>query len=60
MLLPEDADAQNRMIQGLVDSLCSLEGVEQVQLMLDGEYMLMLGSVPIRRPLLPSSAAETE
>ena len=60
MLLPEDADAQNRMIQGLVDSLCSLEGVEQVQLMLDGEYMLMLGSVPISRPLLPSSAAETE
>ena len=60
VLLPEDADAQNRMIQGLVDSLCSLEGVEQVQLMLDGEYMLMLGSVPISRPLLPSSAAETE
>ena len=59
VLLPEDADAQNRMIQGLVDSLCSLEGVEQVQLMLDGEYMLMLGSVPISRPLLPSSAAET-
>ena len=60
-LLPEDADAQNRMIQGLVDSLCSLEGVEQVQLMLDGEYTLMLGSVPISRPLLPSStAAEAE
>ena len=59
VLLPEDADAQNRMIQGLVDSLCSLEGVEQVQLMLDGEYTLMLGSVPISRPLLPSSAAET-
>lgn len=59
VLLPEDADAQNRMIQGLVDSLCSLEGVEQVQLMLDGEYMLMLGSVPISRPLLPGSAAET-
>lgn len=59
VLLPEDADAQNRMIQGLVDSLCSMEGVEQVQLMLDGEYMLMLGSVPISRPLLPSSAAET-
>lgn len=60
VLLPEDADAQNRMIQGLVDSLCSLEGVEQVQLMLDGEYMLMLGSVPISRPLLPGSAAKTE
>ena len=59
-LLPEDAEAQNRMIQGLVDSLCSLEDVTQVQLMLDGEYMLMLGSVPISRPLLPSSAAETE
>ena len=57
-LLPEDAEAQNRMIQGLVDSLCSLEDVTQVQLMLDGEYQLMLGSVPISRPILPTGGVQ--
>ena len=58
-LLPDSADAQTRMIQGLVDSLCSLEDVTQVQLMLDGEYQFMLGSVPISRPLLPTGGAQT-
>jgi len=46
------------MIQGLVDSLCSLEDVTQVQLMLDGEYQLMLGSVPISRPILPTGGVQ--
>lgn len=58
-LMPEDADAQNLMIQGLVDSLCSLDEVSQVQLMVDGEYTLMLGSVPISRPILPTDGAQT-
>ncbi len=53
-LLPEDSAAQERMVQGLVDSLCSLEDVDQVQLMVDGEYQMMLGCVPISRPLLPT------
>ncbi len=53
-LLPEDSADQERMIQGLVDSLCSLEDVSQVQLMVDGEYQMMLGCVPISRPLLPT------
>lgn len=57
-LLPDSAEAQTRMIQGLVDSLCSLEEVTQVQLMLDGEYQLMLGSVPISRPILPTDGAQ--
>lgn len=52
-LLPDDNETQNRMIQGLVNSLCSLEPVSQVQIMLDGEYQMLLGSVPISRPLLP-------
>lgn len=43
---------------GLVDSLCSLEDVTQVQLMLDGEYQLMLGSVPISRPILPTGGVQ--
>ncbi len=54
-LLPEDSIDQERMIQGLVDSLCSLEDVSQVQLMVDGEYQMMLGCVPISRPLLPTN-----
>lgn len=54
-LLPEDNADQERMIQGLVDSLCSLEDVSQVQLMVDGEYQMMLGCVPISRPLLPTN-----
>lgn len=53
-LLPESSTEQARMIQGLVDSLCSMDEVSQVQLMVDGEYQLMLGRVPISRPLLPS------
>ena len=57
-LLPEDAEAQNRMIQGLVDSLCSLEDVTQVQLMLDGEYPLLLGGVPVSRPVLPAGGGQ--
>ena len=54
-LLPEDNVEQEQMIQGLVDSLCSLEDVSQVQLMVDGEYQMMLGCVPISRPLLPTN-----
>ena len=54
-LLPEDNAEQEQMIQGLVDSLCSLEDVSQVQLMVDGEYQMMLGCVPISRPLLPKN-----
>lgn len=54
-LLPEGSTDQERMIQGLVDSLCSLEDVSQVQLMVDGEYQMMLGCVPISRPLLPTN-----
>ena len=54
-LLPEDNAEQEQMIQGLVDSLCSLEDVSQVQLMVDGEYQMMLGCVPISRPLLPTN-----
>jgi hypothetical protein len=29
-----------------------------VQLMLDGEYQLMLGSVPISRPILPTGGVQ--
>lgn len=55
-LLPDSSSEQNLMIQGLVDSLCSMEEVSQVQIMVDGEYQMLLGSVPISRPLLPTDS----
>lgn len=55
-LLPEDSAVQERMIQGLVNSLCSVEDVSQVQIMVDGDYQMMLGCVPISRPLTPDEA----
>ncbi len=53
-LLPDSRVEQERMIQGLVDSLCSIEEVNQVQIVIDGDYQTLLGSVPISRPLLPT------
>ena len=53
-LLPESSAEQRRLLEGLVNSLCSLEGVGEVQILLDGEYQMLLGTQPISRPLLPS------
>ena len=53
-LLPEGKMEQRTVLEGLVNSLCSLEGVEQVQILLDGDYQMLLGTQPISRPLLPS------
>ena len=53
-LLPEDSQKQRIMLEGLVNSLCSLEGVEQVQILLNGDYQRLLGTQPVSRPLLPT------
>ena len=53
-LLPEDSQKQRIMLEGLVNSLCSLEGVEQVQILLNGDYQMLLGTQPVSRPLLPT------
>ena len=53
-LLPEDSQKQRMMLEGLVNSLCSLEGVEQVQILLNGDYQMLLGTQPVSRPLLPT------
>ena len=53
-LLPESKMEQRTILEGLVNSLCSLESVEQVQILLDGDYQMLLGTQPISRPLLPS------
>ena len=48
-LLPEDSQKQRIMLEGLVNSLCSLEGVEQVQILLNGDYQNAAGH-PARQP----------
>ena len=53
-LLPESSAEQRLLLEGLVDSLCSLEGVDEVQILLDGEYQMLLGTQPISRPLTPT------
>ena len=52
-LMPEDETEQQRMVQGLVNSLCSARGVRQIQLLLDGEVASSLGSVEISQPFSP-------
>ena len=49
--LPEDEQEQQLAITSLVRSLCSLTGVEQVQILVDGEAAPMLGTLEINEPL---------
>ena len=51
VLLPEDAQVQRLAMNSLVRSLCSLTGVEQVQLLVDGEAAPTLGALSISEPL---------
>lgn len=53
-LMPESTVQQRMVLRGIVNSLCSLEEVEQVQILLNGDYQMLLGTQPISRPLLPS------
>ena len=41
------------VVQGLVQSLCAADGVEQVQLLAEGAYQTRLGTVDISKPLAP-------
>ena len=52
--MPESTVQQRMVLRGIVNSLCSLEDVEQVQILLNGDYQMLLGTQPISRPLLPS------
>ena len=53
-LLPADAPSQNRLVMGLVRSLCSIRDVRQVQFLVEGERRAALGGVDISQPLSPS------
>ena len=50
-LMDSDGDEQQKMVQGIVNSLCSLSGIRTVQILLDGELAPLLGSVDISQPL---------
>ena len=51
VLLPEDAQQQRLAMNSLVCSLCSLTGVEQVQILVDGEAAPTLGTLTVSEPL---------
>lgn len=51
--LPESEEAQSAMLEALVRSLCSLDSVDAVQIVLDGESAAQLGTLDIGAPLTP-------
>ena len=53
--LPELTDEQALLtgMEALVRSLCSLESVEEVQFLVDGEFAQSYGAVPVEKPYTP-------
>ena len=53
--LPELTDEQALLtgMEALVRSLCSLESVEEVQFLVDGEFAQSYGAVPVEEPYTP-------
>ena len=53
--LPELTDEQALLpaVEALVRSLCSLESVEEVQFLVDGEFAQSYGAVPVEEPYTP-------
>ena len=50
-LLPEDPEQQAMLVESIVRSLCSLDDVDAVQIVVDGEMRGTLGTVDISQPL---------
>ncbi len=46
----EEPEAVFRALQALARSLCSLDTVEEVQFLVDGEYADLYGTAPVREP----------
>lgn len=60
-LLPEEPELQELMIRSIVCSLCALDDVDAVQILVDGEMRGVLGNVDISQPLtgeLPETPPE--
>lgn len=50
-LLPEDRESQNLLLSSIVKSLCSLDDVDAVQVLVDGEMRGTFGALDISQPL---------
>ena len=48
------------MVYAMVNTLCELDGVEAVQLYIDGEPAPAVGSLPLDRALIPDTTLGTE
>ncbi len=57
-LLPEEPERQELLVQSIVRSLCSIDGVDAVQILVDGEMRGAFGAVDISQPLT-DAAPET-
>lgn len=53
--IPESPEEQELVISSIVETLCSLDKVEQVQLLVEGEALTAYGGLDLSGPLLPSS-----
>lgn len=57
--IPQEEWEQQMVIDSLVNTLCSLENVEQVQLLVEGQPLEWYGDVPVNQPV-PSQAPSPE
>ena len=53
-LLPDGEAAQQLLMQGIVNSLCAVSGVRQVQILQDGMMLARFGQIDVSQPLQPS------
>ncbi len=58
--LPGSETTAALMVYAMVNTLCELDGVEAVQLYIDGEPAPAVGSLPLDRALIPDTTLGTE
>jgi len=54
-LMPGDHAAQKLLLAGLVNSLCSVEDVTSVQVLVDGESVSLFGTLDVSAPIAPTA-----
>ena len=53
-VMPDSRSEQELVISSIVETLCSLDTVDQVQLLVEGEPLTAYGELDLSGPLLPS------
>ena len=53
--MPDSPEEQELLISSIVETLCSLDTVDQVQLLVEGEPLTAYGGLNLSGPLLPAS-----